>query len=182
LAESAARVAGVAGAVLLGAFLDLGEVLTFALFLPIYSVAASMLPAKMDSLPARAMLAAIALQESRFEYRRQINGPARGFFQFEKNGGVKGVLTHPATSDHIRNVLDALAYNHAVETSYVAIEHNDVLACAFARLLLWTVPGALPARDDPEGAWQQYLSAWRPGKPHRATWDALYAKGWEMAT
>lgn len=42
--------------------------------------ALSLLPARMDSSRARAMLLAIGLQESRFEYRRQMNnGPARGF-------------------------------------------------------------------------------------------------------
>ena len=44
--------------------------------------AAKLLPG-MDSAKARVMLLAIGLQESRFEHRRQIGGPARGFWQFE---------------------------------------------------------------------------------------------------
>ena len=48
--------------------------------------ACSLLPARMDTRAARALLVAIGLQESRFEHRRQIGGPARGFFQFEAMG------------------------------------------------------------------------------------------------
>lgn len=51
-----------------------------------------LLPAKMDTPKARVMMLAIGMQESRFEHRKQIGGPARGFFQFEEAGGVRGVL------------------------------------------------------------------------------------------
>ena len=34
---------------------------------------------------------------------------------------------------------------------------------------------ALPAVGDKEAAWQYYLRNWRPGMPHRQTWDARYA-------
>jgi len=44
---------------------------------------------------------------------------------------------------------------------------------SFARLLLWTLPSALPTTAD-EG-WTQYLDAWRPGKPHPATWAGHWA-------
>ena len=55
------------------------------------------LPARMRSREAVVMLLAIGLQESLFKYRRQMaNGPARGFWQFEKMGGVAGVLQHRA--------------------------------------------------------------------------------------
>ncbi len=51
-----------------------------------------------------------------------------------------------------------------------------MLACAFARLLLFTDPRPLPALGNPQAAWDYYVRNWRPGKPHRDTWDALYAK------
>lgn len=124
------------------------------------------------------MLTAIGLQESRFLHRRQIRGPARGFWQFEHGGGVRGVLKHPASAPHIRRVLAALCYGDDSEACYNALADNDVLACAFARLLLWTGSGALPRQGDAEGGWQYYLALWRPGKPHRETWDAFYAEAW----
>ena len=40
--------------------------------------ALSLLPPRMDTPLARRYVLAIALQESRFEHRRQIGGPARG--------------------------------------------------------------------------------------------------------
>ena len=57
-----------------------------------------------------------------------------------------------------------------------ALASDDVLACAFARLLLFTDPRPLPALGNPQAAWDYYVRNWRPGKPHRDTWDALYAK------
>jgi len=143
--------------------------------------ALSLLPAAMDTPNARAMLLAIALQESRCCHRRQVRGPAKSFWQFEITG-VRGVLAHKASKPHIANALSVLAYpvTDDATTPYVAIEHNDVLACVFARLLLWTLPGALPGKDDTEGAWLQYIDAWRPGKPHRATWNQYFGMAWAI--
>ena len=141
----------------------------------------ALLPPEMDSMEAEAQLFAIGLQESRLKHRRQIGGPARGFWQFEHGGGVRGVLFHPQTRGHIRAVLSALSYDDSVATSYEAIEHNDLLACAFARLLLWTLPQPLPTRGESASAWQQYLDAWRPGKPHPAKWEENFAQGWKLA-
>jgi len=138
----------------------------------------ALLPERLTSHAAVAMLLAIGLQESRFIHRRQIGGPARGFYQFERSGGVTGVLRHSQTRDLVASVLDRLHYDHEVTTSYEAIEHNDALATVFARLLLWTVPRALPGPDDFSNAWDLYIDAWRPGKPHRATWDEFYRRAW----
>ena len=144
----------------------------------IYKSAMQLLPAPMDSPAARNMLFAIAMQESRLIRRQQIMGPARGFWQFEEGGGVHGVLNHGLTRPLIHKVLDALQYDYAVHTSYVAIEHNDILACCYARLLLYTVPEPLPVRQDAQEGWRQYLWAWRPGKPHPLTWDPFYEQAW----
>ncbi len=146
------------------------------------NVALVMLPARMDSPKARAMLLAIGLQESRFEHRVQVRGPAHGFWQFEKGGGVKGVLTHQTTKPLILPILDSMGYDsrpdYAAEDCYDAIVHNDILACVFARLLLWTHPKPLPVRASPDVGWHYYLSTWRPGRPHRETWDDCFETAW----
>lgn len=140
-----------------------------------------LLPAKMDSKQARVMLLAIGLQESRFEHRRQIGGPARGFWQFEKGGGVKGVLTHPTSKDHAIAVCDDREVAATPDQVYQSLEFDDVLAAAFARLLLFTDPYPLPKLGDAEYAWDYYLRTWRPGKPHHEAWAALYVKAMELA-
>lgn len=154
--------------------------MAFNAFGPIYKAAAALLPPKMDTQAAWATLYAIALQESRLDERRQIGGPARSFWQFEL-GGIKGVLNHKASQPLIRSVLDRLDYSYEPIVSYAAIEHNDVLAFAYARCLLWVNPGPLPTRDDPQEGWDQYIFGWRPGKPHRQTWDELYKKAWHAS-
>lgn len=151
--------------------------MSFTAFGPVYSATAALLPVRLDTTEAKAMMMAIAMQESRWDERRQIGGPARGFWQFEF-GGIRGVLLHPVSRPLISSVLTRLDYDFAPATSYAAIEHNDVLAFAYARCLLWTLPEALPRQDDPEEGWAQYIEAWRPGKPHRQTWDRFYAQAW----
>ena len=138
----------------------------------------SLLPEGMDSEDARVMLLAIGLQESRFDHRVQIGGPARGFWQFEKGGGIRGVLGHHATKYHAMSACRHLRYFDADDEAYNAIAHNDVLACVFARLLLWSLPQPLPTSSD--DGWDQYLAAWRPGKPHPETWAAFYAQAKQL--
>lgn len=134
----------------------------------------------MDSPAARAMVLAICWQESGFRARRQYgNGPARGWAQFEM-GGVEGVLEHPASRDHAAKLCRTLGYDSAdARAVHLAIEHNDVLALGFARLLLWTDPRALPqsSGEAPMG-WLQYYACWRPGKPHESKWAESFARGW----
>ncbi len=161
--------------------------------------ALELLPATMDTKPARAMVMAASLQESGLEHRYQIGGPARGYGQFEKGtkvtrGGITGVLMHPASKPLIRSVLIALDYDKiaddidngnfvfAADACYIAIEHNDILGAAFARTLLYTLPQLLPVRGDPQGGWEQYLSAWRPGLPRREPWNEHFANAWEAVS
>ncbi len=139
----------------------------------------ALLPPKMNSFGATAMILAIGLQESRFKHRVQINGPAKGFLQFER-AGLKGVLTHAVTKPILLPVLDALCYAPTLQVCYAAVEHNDTLACVFARLLLWTVPGRLARHDEPDKGWDDYLRGWRPGRPHRGSWDECFAEGWRL--
>ena len=147
----------------------------------VFPAAFSLLPPEMDTPAARAMLLCIALQESKCCHRRQLQGPARGFYQFEKGGGVRGVLTHAASKVHAQSAMTALQYsNWSTETAYEAIEHNDTLATVFARLLLWTLPDALPSATEPHAGWTIYIKAWRPGRPHVSTWDAHFEKAWSL--
>ena len=156
----------------------------------IFPAAFSLVPPAMDTVEARALLLAIGLQESRFQSRRQsFGGPARGFWQFERAGGVLGVLRHRATAALADTACHALRYRTRLPDGSLAdyelhgiLEDNDPLACVFARLLLWTLPDALPSRDEPELAWLQYLAAWRPGRPHRNSWNAHYTRAWDLVT
>lgn len=145
-----------------------------------------MLPARMRSREAVVMLLAIGLQESKFQYRRQMgNGPARGLWQFEKMGGVAGVMQHQSSREIAQAVCvarDVPKWRSGIfiNTAYHQLEHDDVLAAAFARLLLWTDPKALPALNDIEPAWQLYLRTWRPGAYSRGTAEqkAALRKKW----
>ena len=152
--------------------------MSFTAFGPIYKATAALLPPALDSKPAWAMLFAIAMQESRLDARRQIGGPARGFWMFEL-GGIRGVLQHPASKPLITAVLDRLDYDHAPMTSFDAVQNNDVLAFAYARCLLWTDPRPLPAQQEPEIGWEIYLDCWRPGRPHAGTWNGFFAEAWQ---
>lgn len=141
--------------------------------------ACALLPAKMDTKEARCMMLAIGLQESRFQHRQQIGGPARGFWQFEKGGGIKGVITHATTRELAQEVCKARGVPATADAVYDALDQDDVLAAAFARLLLWTDPKPLPALGEADQAWNLYYRTWRPGKPHPQTWNALYNRALE---
>lgn len=135
-----------------------------------------LLPTKMDTPRARVMLLAIGYQESNFEHRRQLvgapprpTGPAVSFWQFERGGGVKGVLNHSSSRVYaaaVCKVRGVPAEPHAVWT---AMQTDDVLGAAMARLLLYTDPKALPEVGDADGAWYLYLRVWRPGAYDRGT-------------
>lgn len=130
------------------------------------------------------MLYAIGLQESRFLHRRQIvngkpTGPAKGFWQFERGGGCRGVVEHPASRYWMHRVCVAREVKFTAQGVWDAIQHDDVLAAAAARLLLFTDPKRLPALGDEKGAWALYMRVWRPGKPHPQTWPGLYAEAME---
>lgn len=124
----------------------------------------SYLPAKFNTEQAQKMLSAIQRQEDPAMRRRQWpTGPARGLWQFEAGGGVKGVLTHPASRAHALTVCDKADVRPTAAAVWAALQHDDKLAAAFARLLLFTDAAALPAIGDEEGAWAYYLRNWRPG-------------------
>lgn len=134
-----------------------------------------------DTPQARVMILTIGLQESRFQYRRQMgNGPATGFWQFEAGGGVKGVLTHSASNNKADALCEARGVHPSTEKVWAALETDDVLAAGFARLLLLTDPRALPEVTNTQGAWDCYVRNWRPGKPHPQTWSDFHHQAREL--
>ena len=137
--------------------------------------ALAMLPARMSGSRVETLLLAIGLQESRLTHRRQIGGPARGLWQFERGGGVRGVLLHQSSRNHALRVCAERGVEPTEREVYAMLEHDDVLAAAFARLLLWTDPKPLPGIGEQDAAWNLYLRTWRPGKPHHSTWSGLHA-------
>lgn len=144
--------------------------------------AMALLPHKMTSDKATVMLLAIGLQESRLTHRKQIGGPAKSFLQFESGGGVKGVMTHSASSSSAQSLCQALAVPFDRASIFQAIEFNDVLAFGLGRLLLYTDPKALPEIGGAQAAWELYQRVWRPGRPHRQTWDELYTVACKVVT
>lgn len=132
--------------------------------------------ARYESADAERMLAAIALKESALRHRTQVGGPARSWWQFE-GGGVNGVLTHTSSRGAVVDVCASLGYTADVRTIHQAMEHNDILACAMARLLLWTDAKPLPIT--PADGWDYYLRNWRPGKPHPELWDDCWQRASE---
>jgi len=145
--------------------------------------ALKLLPEKLTSEAAKVMLLSIGLQESRFKYRYQIvkgqpylKGPAKSYFQMERGGGVLGVLNFPGTKFLAQDVCKARDVAPNSMAVWNAMEEDDILAAAFARLLLFTDPLKLPSVNDAAGGWDLYMRTWRPGLPHRETWDEFHAQ------
>jgi hypothetical protein len=134
------------------------------------------MPSKFDTPEAEVMLLAIGLQESGFQTRQQIGGPARSFWQFEKGGGVRGVLSCADTKTYAQMVCTHRGIPPTMDAVYARMLDDDLLGCSFARLLLYSDPTALPSIGDAQGAWNYYLRNWRPGKPRPDDWADNYAQ------
>jgi hypothetical protein len=150
----------------------------------VVELALTFLPPKMTSANAKAELYTIGYQESEFEHRVQIgNGPARGFWQNERTGGVRGIMNHAAVRDLTKKLCVDRDCNFDSYAIWNRMAEDDVFAAACARLLLWTDPKPLPSAYDcaelPENiasvaeqteSWKLYARVWRPGKPHPKKW------------
>lgn len=146
--------------------------------------ALALLPAKMDSNYARVQLAAIGYQETKYLTRVQYGGgPARGYWQMEETGGVHGVMNFKSDGGKIaalaRQVCHARGVPFVRKTVWEAMAADDVLAAAFARLLMYT--DAYPVPVNLHDGWAMYLRTWRPGKPHPKEWPASWAFGMDNA-
>lgn len=123
---------------------------------------------------ARVLVMAIAGQESRWAARRQIGGPARSYWQFERGGGVAGLFR--VTPRQLATVCAACDVTCDPDTVFEAMAWHDELACSMARLLLWSDPAPLPRVGDKDSGWQYYLRNWRPGAPHPESWGDVYVR------
>lgn len=146
----------------------------------------ALLPSRLDSTAARMWLTTIAQQETNLAHRWQIvdpddwsvKGPARGLLQFEhgslqSRGGVWGVYLHPSTHRLLEAVCERVEVAFVPRAIWDRLDEDDALAVAVGRLLLLTDAYALPDPEDDEGGWKMYAERlWRPGKPHRSTWNA----------
>lgn len=141
----------------------------------IITPALQLLPPEMDRPRARIQLLAIGLQESEFKHRVQMGGgPARGFWQFERGGGVRGTLAHEDSAEYASMICTARGVKPEEFAVWNALATDDILAACFARLLLWTDPK--PMAQNAGQGWGLYARVWRPGKPHPEKWDDNYAR------
>lgn len=131
------------------------------------------------SVEAARFLLTVMQQESRLQHRAQIGssagkpGPARGWGQFERGGGVKGVMTHPNSAARAKALCEYLGVNWIDWDIWRCLEGHDTLAVGFSRLLLWTDSHKIPTTE--QAAWDCYAKRlWRPGKPHPQTWPAYW--------
>jgi len=122
-----------------------------------------LLPAKFDSPAARVQLLANGLQESGFLTRQQDNGPARSYWQMEQGGGIHWTLINKTTGPYARTACSLRAVAPIESDVYAAFLSDDLLACVFARLLLWADPSPLPQLGDEADAFMLYLATWNPG-------------------
>ena len=141
--------------------------------------ALAILPGAMDTPSARVQLLTMGLQESGLTKRVQVvdgggRGPAKGLWQNEQGGGVRGVLNHKASKELALGVCSVRGAKPTTFDVWSRMEFDDVLAAAFARLLLFTDPYRLPGVDDAASAWLLYLRVWRPGRPKPDTWPAFH--------
>lgn len=155
--------------------------------------ALALLPDRLRSDRADVMLLAIGLQESNLGDRRQGSvtrpGPARGLWQFEVSG-VNGVMQHPATEQLLRNVCAKRGAPWQNRSIHLQLEQDDLLACAVARLLLWTDAHALPEIGALDDAFDCYRRNWRPGACNTAEgfreclrrWRGNYPRAVETVT
>lgn len=124
---------------------------------------------------ARVLLMAIAGTESGWKNRRQLPvAYAHSYWQFERGGGVAGLFSHPASKLKLGTICASLDIVYDPDVVFDAMTWNDTLACAMARLLLFTDPAPLPDYWDKGAGYQYYLRNWRPGAPHPEVWSGLH--------
>lgn len=140
-----------------------------------------LLPPEMDTRLARVIHAAYGYQETKYKTRIQYGGgPARSYWQFENGrlAAINGVLNHKATAALAKAVCKARNVAPERIAVWKAMETDDVLGAAFARLLIYTDPFPLPTNQ--KDAWEMYANRlWRPGKPHPEDWPASWSFGLE---
>lgn len=139
------------------------------------------LPAYPKAAEAEVALFAIGYQEDKFLVREQYgHGPAHGLWQFEQGGGVRGVIAHPKTLAAAAAICHARGVEVDPHAVHEALLTDDVLACVFARLLLFSDSAPLPAIGEQDELWKLYLRTWRPGVPRPDDWPESYRLALEV--
>ena len=133
----------------------------------------ALLPPALVSDEAAVLLLATGLQESRFVYRRELGGQGLGFWRLS-GSMMTQVLQHPQTARLAQRLCEAAGIECRARTLHAALEFNDGLAAAFARLLLLSAGQGLPPCGRPEQAWLLYLRLWQPQHPSHLSWAPLY--------
>jgi len=133
---------------------------------------------------ARVLVTTIAGQEGLWKHRRQIGISeyypqkvgARSYWQFESTWGGPVALNDilQKTPHQIAAVCSYLDIQCDAHSLYEACAWNDMLACAMARLALWSDPAPLPDYWDKGAGWQYYVRNWKPGAPHPESWSGLH--------
>lgn len=161
-----------------------------------------LLPEPLRSLDAKVQLYATSIQENPTRASRQLIkkdgklqpiGPAAGDYQFEKTGGIRGLLNFKSDRVQVmlRSVCAARQVPQTIDGLFDGVQRDAVLAAALARLLYFTDSGALPKAGAEQYAWDVYLRTWRPGayerdpKGLRAKWAKSYAeamKAYDLAS
>lgn len=153
----------------------------------------ALLPEPLRTLDAKVQLYATSIQENPTRAPRQLIkkdgklqpiGPAAGDYQFEKTGGIRGLINFKSTRVQamLAGVCKARNVATTVDALFEAIQVDPVLAAALARLLYFTDSGALPRAGAEQYAWEVYLRTWRPGAYERdpqglrAKWSTSYAQ------
>jgi hypothetical protein len=134
-----------------------------------------------ETAESEALILAIAGVESGWTERRQIGGTARGWWQFERAGGLRGVMRHPASVAPLQEFCASMALPWDEVALFEALAWHDGLAYACARLLLYTDLAVLPALGDVDGASEYYRRLWRPGKYDPVRFATCYAEGQGIA-
>jgi hypothetical protein len=122
-------------------------------------------------------------QESKFQARDQgdpaIIGPATGYWQFEKMGGVWEILNSGQTKAIAADLCARARVAAQPDPVWrlFATAAGDELACSFARLLTWKDRAALPAVSlaAEQEAYDYYDRNWRPGAKRRDDWTRSWA-------
>jgi hypothetical protein len=138
---------------------------------------------------ADALSIAAMWQESKFLTRDQgddnVLGPATGWGQFERMGGVAEVLTARQTKDIAEALCARVGVSAQPEPVWriFASAAGDELHVAFVRLLIWKDPAALPPATSAgqEAAYAYYDRNWRPGRKRPQDWPASWAAGISVA-